>query len=137
MPRKSRGGSREGTPGTAYGNRTDLNMPISTVPGQAYGKQTQQREAQSAVPMGQSPVATPPMAQAPKPVTAPGSLPYLDATNRPAEPVTAGLPFGPGPGPEAMMAPRPNVSRQLASYADASGSELTMNIADAARMLGL
>lgn len=32
----------------------------------------------------------------------PGSLPFLHPTMRPNEPVTAGLPVGPGPGPEAL-----------------------------------
>jgi len=115
MPRKGRGGARQGTAGTAYSNRTDLNQPISTVPNQEYGMATAQREAQRAVPMGASPVAAAP-APAPaqtmssamrqKPMVAePGSLPLFQPTNRPAEPVTAGLPFGPGAGPEAMGTP--------------------------------
>lgn len=101
MPRKGRGGERQGTPGTAYGNRSDLNMPISTVPGQDYGKASAQQAAQSAVPMGQSPVSN--LQQAPAmptpqaaPLPQPGSMPWLHPTNRPNEPVTAGLPFGPG-----------------------------------------
>ena len=32
----------------------------------------------------------------------PGTLPFLHPTARPNEPVTAGLPLGPGPGPEAI-----------------------------------
>ena len=81
-------------------------MPISTVPNQEYGKATQQREAQSAVPMGASPVSAPeaqPMAQAPA-LPRPGELPYIAPTQRPEEPVTAGIAYGPGPGPEAIGA---------------------------------
>jgi hypothetical protein len=31
----------------------------------------------------------------------PGELPWLHPTQRPGEPITSGLPRGPGPGPEA------------------------------------
>ena len=108
MPRTGKSGSRQGTPGTSYSNRTDLNMPISTVPNQGYGEAAQQRAAQGAIPMAGSPVATaPPAAAAPQagpmaqpqqdvtPMARPGSLPHLEPTQRPNEPVTAGLPFGP------------------------------------------
>jgi hypothetical protein len=41
----------------------------------------------------------------------PGAMGPLDRpTERPNEPVTAGSPFGPGPGPEALAAPLPGVS---------------------------
>ena len=105
---RGRGGARQGTPGTAYGNRTDLNMPISTVPGQEYGKAAMQRRAQQAVPMGQSPVAAPeeaPQMSQASPLPRPGSLPYFGPTNRPNEPVTEGLPFGPGANSMAPVAP--------------------------------
>ena len=105
MPRSNRGGARTGTPGTAYANRTDLNVPKTTVPGQEYGKATQQRAAQDAIPMAQSPIAAAPSPQpAPSrvPGVSPGSLSFLDPTARPEEPIQAGLPSGPGPGPEAL-----------------------------------
>jgi len=35
-------------------------------------------------------------------VSGPGILPFLHPSNRPNEPVTAGLPTGAGPGPEAL-----------------------------------
>lgn len=91
--------------------------PITTVPGQGYGQAAAEKTAQRAIPVQGTPVASTPQApqggggaaasaslappQAP-PVT-PGSLVGLDApTQRPNEPVTAGLPSGPGPGPEAL-----------------------------------
>lgn len=53
-------------------------------------------------------------------------------SNRPSEPVTAGLAMGPGPGPEALMAsePPPDVREQVLMYlVQAYGN------ADAAEML--
>ena len=77
----------------AYGQRTDLNMAPSSVPGQTYGEAGAQMAAQRAVPMG-----APAAPSAPKaPTVAPGQYGPLDRpTERPNEPVTAGAPFGPG-----------------------------------------
>jgi len=112
MPRRGRGGARQGTPGQSYGQRTDLQankLPVTTVPGQQYGQGVAQQRAQQAVPMGAPPSPAPaPAAAGPgAPSRAPGPLPGqvtpLDApTQRPNEPLTAGLPMGPGAGPEAL-----------------------------------
>jgi hypothetical protein len=52
-----------------------------------------------------APPAAPPAAVPHREVPMPGSLGPLDApTARPNEPVTAGAPVGPGPGPEAVAA---------------------------------
>lgn len=87
-----RGGRRRGAPGTAYGNRTDMNkpVPVQAATGQPYGAAKAQLDAQRAVP-----VAPPP--------SPPGGMgDFLRATERPGEPLTAGIPSGPGPGPEAL-----------------------------------
>jgi hypothetical protein len=100
-----RGGRRNGKPGQAYSNRTDMNTSkIAEYTGQQYGKATAQRDAQRAMPVQAPPgppaPQTPPAAQAPGP--APGSLgELLGPTARPDEPLTHGAPFGPGPGPAA------------------------------------
>ena len=77
----ARGGERLGRPGQAYSNRTDLMAnPQKTAPAPA--------------PRPRQPAASP---------MAGLSLTPLDApTQRPDEPVTAGAPVGPGPGPEAI-----------------------------------
>ena len=77
----------------AYGQRTDLNMAPSAVPGQTYGEAGAQMAAQRAVPMG-----APAAPAAPKaPTSTPGQYGPLDRpTERPNEPLTAGAPFGPG-----------------------------------------
>lgn len=89
----------------AYANRTDLNNAANRVPrqaatGQTYGKATQQMEAQRAVPMGSAPTDVQQQARS---FAAPGERgPLTRPSERPAEPITAGAPFGPGFGPETM-----------------------------------
>lgn len=121
MPRAGRGGKRAGTPGTAYANRSDLREPVSTVPNQTYGEAAQQQSAQHSVPMaptqaeGVSPISSVPVpspptartqhalaAQGNPPGVLPGQLQFDGPTQRPGEPVTAGLTSGAGPGPEAL-----------------------------------
>lgn len=87
------GGARQGQPGKAYTNRTDLaanraTQPITTVPGQTYGKQAEQAAAQQVNPLPQA-----------TPMRMPS---FSRPSERPNEPVTTGLPMGPGPGPEVM-----------------------------------
>lgn len=144
MPRTGRGGARQGAEGTAYSNRTDLNVPKMTVPGQEYGMAGQQMAAQSAVPMGSTPtpqIAAPaPQAQA-QAGPMPGSLPHLEPTLRPNEPVTAGLPFGPGPGPEVLAnqaAPNSPVGAAFDALSKMPNVPSSVSsIAEASRLLGL
>jgi hypothetical protein len=94
-------------------NRSDLTRPTSqAVPGQEYGEAAQQRSAQQAIPMGQPPLPTPQAQSAPTsqgPMSALSGAPMVGAngpltrpTERPNEPVTHGLPMGPGGGPEVL-----------------------------------
>lgn len=106
MPRRGRGGKREGTPGVGYSNRTDLNAARKVeFTGQPYGERTRQAESQAAVPPGPTPVPGAARAAAPQPQgPAPGTLgSLLDPTAKPEEPITAGLPFGAGAGPSPSM----------------------------------
>jgi len=140
MPRTGKGGLRQGTPGTAYGNRTDLNLPKTTVPNQEYGKATQQMAAQSAVPMASSPQSSAlPDAAQPKQAVTPGSLSFLHPTERPSEPITAGINQGPGPGAEAI-APLPKniISDSLLHLVnDPNANSATFDLAATARLFGL
>lgn len=124
--RVNSGGARTGTPGTRYGNRTDLQAP-KAAPNQTYGQAGQQLAAQRAVPLP----AAPPPATAPQPpgqggaagpFATPADTPNLtDPTQRPDEPLTAGLPFGPGSGPEALgPAPMSDVEARLRALYQAS-----------------
>ena len=128
MPRANKGGVVQGTVGKPYPNRTDLQraVPTAVAPNQEYGKRAEQQAAQRSIPVsgppGGAPSVTPPAPQGapagppapapvggnranafpPPPPQGPGVLPFLHPSNRPNEPVTAGLATGPGPGPEAL-----------------------------------
>ena len=110
MPRtrSKRGGPRQGQPGAAYTNRQDLNekprLPVAAAAGQEYGARKAQEDAQRAMPMAAAPPPPTPGAAGPPPGPAPGSFgPLTRPTERPNEPMTAGVPMGPGPGPEALQ----------------------------------
>lgn len=95
-----RGGKRQGTPGKAYANRTDM--------GQNYNPDSEKTPAAGGI--------TPPREMAPVMSVYPEDTPMLlDPTARPEEPITAGLPVGPGPGPE-MMDPRVAETRALKRF---------------------
>lgn len=111
MPRNGRGGRRSGRPGAAYAQRSDLNakprlaeqrpQPVRVARGGTYGTRQQSEAAQRAVPL-------------------PEVVPLDAPTARPDEPLTAGLPSGPGPGPEAlgMVGPgNPKLSKLKAMFA--------------------
>lgn len=136
-------------PRARQANRTDLNQPpiepVTAVPNQPYGEAGAQRAAQSAVPIGTPATPVPaPLTAAPargagaSVGAAPGSLPFLHPTNRPNEPITAGLPFGEGPGPEVLnndvvpVHPVATAFRQIANQSPAVSP-----LAEAAQLLGL
>lgn len=107
-----RGGRREGQPGKAYPQRRDLSAPKPPAginrpaPGQQYGKGAAQAEQMKAVPLA-APAGPQPPPQAPdlmgqamegwQPLPGDPSV-----TQRPDEPITAGLDSGPGPGSEVL-----------------------------------
>ena len=108
------------SPSALKPNRADLTRPtVQQVPGQGYGEAAQQKVAQQAIPMGSPPIQGPaPAAPAPgvalsppgagtpppqMPLAIPGAAGSLSRpTERPNEPVTHGLPMGPGGGPEVL-----------------------------------
>ena len=106
------------SPSALKPNRADLTRPTAQqVPGQGYGEAAQQKVAQQAIPMGPPPIqGTAPAAPAPgtalpgagpsspqMPLAIPGAAGALSRpTERPNEPVTHGLPMGPGGGPETL-----------------------------------
>lgn len=80
-----RGGKRQGTPGKAYANRTDMTSDYANA-------------GVSAAAGGMAPAPSQPTI-----VAAPEDTPnLLDPTNNPDQPVTDGLAYGPGRGPEAL-----------------------------------
>jgi hypothetical protein len=100
-------------------NRADLTQPSAqAVPDQPYGVAAQQRQAMNAIPLPvpqqASPAAPAPGGAASSPTPGvPSALPgapmvgaagpLTRPTERPNEPVTHGLPVGPGAGPEALQ----------------------------------
>lgn len=74
----------------AYSNRTDLQQQgVKTGPSETYGDRVSSERSQQQMPLPQVPGPVPGER---------GS--FLRPSENPAEPVTAGLPLGPGPGPE-------------------------------------
>lgn len=84
-----RGGKRQGTPGKAYTNRTDMGVNY---------------DMQAGSPASGG-VKAPPQAQPIQLPVYPDQIPSLSTpTQRPEEPITDGLPIGPGRGVEALGA---------------------------------
>jgi len=87
-------------------NTQDTTQAVRRIPGVDYGEQKALTEQQQAAPL---PKATTPQAQ---PVRPRRPMPQMDIfaeTQRPSEPVTAGLPFGPGVGPTEPVADDPDM----------------------------
>jgi len=82
----------------------DRSPAMMAARGQTYGKRKQQMEAQKAVPMSRQPTE---IVRAPTPPRiSPGQLgAFGRATERPSEPITSGVPIGPGPGPAGAGIP--------------------------------
>lgn len=112
--RQYNGGQRTSPPGTLHPNRTDMTQAPKAATGQGYGQAGAQLAAQAQMPLPAAPPAPTP--------TGPGAGGYAlashtptltDPTTRPDEPVEAGMPFGPGPGPDAAPAPMSDVEARL------------------------
>ncbi len=140
-----RGGRRQGTPGANYSNRSDLQAPKplapTAAPGQTYGVAAGQLRAEQAVPMAPPPSAAggagPPGALPSPPAgPLPGASPLGRTTERPNEPVTHGLPVGPGAGPEALGGSTGNLSGILRQAAQTAGSTDLARLADMAQARG-
>lgn len=90
----ARGGRRQGASGASYSNRTDLNVNRAPTGGL------------TPVPPQAGPVAAQPTPTAAAPTgPQPGTLGTFLPSQRPGEPITHGLPSGPGGGPEVMQQP--------------------------------
>ena len=77
-------------------NTQDNTQAVRRIPGMGYGEQQALTEQQQAAPL---PKATTPQAQPVRPTRPMPQMDIFAATQRPSEPVTSGLPFGPGIGP--------------------------------------
>lgn len=117
----------------ALARRTDRSpvQKIRQLPDAAYGEAKEFNDLQKQAPLDNVPAqdrgaAAPAQDAGPQPASMPLSnvIPLNAPTQRPDEPVTAGAPLGPGPGPEVMG---PAQSMRTAQYQ--SASDLLSNIA--------
>ena len=89
---------------------------LSDVSGMAYGENQAMEAIQAMAPMSASPSAASPRARSRQAGSAGrqaggmGVTPLFSPTQRPDEPITAGAPFGPGPGP---IVTQPEGMRQM------------------------
>lgn len=96
-------------------------QPIRATPGGTYGDVKAQEDAQAAIPL---PAQQQPQVLAPRPAPAPVDFgPFNRPTERPDEPVTAGLPIGPGAGPEAIAYGEDDALLEAQALYAATGSE--------------
>jgi len=87
-----------------YPNRSDLRNPATrkvAFTGQTYGEGAAQARAQQAVSPGSAPSDVQAQQQAAVQRPRPGQISLTGPSARPDEPITAGAPFGAGPGPAA------------------------------------
>tara|TARA_B100001939_G_scaffold115120_3_gene99577 strand:- start:3177 stop:3578 length:402 start_codon:yes stop_codon:yes gene_type:complete len=87
-------------------NTQDNTQAVRRIPGMPYGEQQELTQQQQAAPL---PKATTPQAQPVRPTRPMPQLDVFAETQRPNEPVTSGLPFGPGVGPTEPIADDPDM----------------------------
>ena len=107
---------------------------VQQMTGLPYGENADFNEMQSSAPLA----ATPGAASNPLPTQPGGPAPtaLFSPTQRPDEPVTAGAPFGPGPGTQAMTPKPRRLSQVLDSIAVDSPDGDAAVMARVARRLG-
>lgn len=137
---------RVGTPGAAYGQRSDLNanrsIPVRVATDQTYGSGVALQNDQRQIPMAPSPGGPAPGGPQAAPPIPPGAFGPIDRpTERPNEPISHGAPFGPGPGPEALpsaaqMTNGNLLSSQLNAIAQRTGSPAISALASHAAQAG-
>ena len=101
----------------ALSQRTD-GQGARYMAGGEYGEGQELMDLQTSAPMSQAPSPTP-RGRAPRAQAAPEGAkptPLFAPTERPDEPITAGAPFGPGPGPAASSAPGRTVAESIAKF---------------------
>ncbi|MBM4407746.1 MAG: hypothetical protein FJ038_03895 [Chloroflexi bacterium] len=153
-PKRGKAPQREGNPGgRAYANRTDLmaegavngggpgnhKQPVRVPTGQPYGQAQALEQSQQAAPLPQAPPPPPGRyiegTRTPQAAVAyrPPNLGLNGPTTRPDEPITAGVPVGPGPGPHREYFSTAAMYRVLAR---ATGNPAMSRLADLAEIQG-
>jgi len=121
--------------------RTDGGPQQTTVPmtGMAYGENADFNDIQSAAPMAAAPSVSNTRTRNTSPTgQRAAATPLFSPTQRPDEPVTAGAPFGPGPGPSTPMQQqrRAGLSDTLTKIVNRTGDAQMERLAEIARRLG-
>lgn len=135
-----------GGPSSPVGRRPPSRQPMRTPTGGKYGAGVAAERAQRGAPL---PQAQPPAGGQPAIAAAPDrfaqaleaakgmafeEVPISARSERPMEPVTAGLPIGPGPGPEVLgRTGAPGVADTLARLAAVTGDQEVGALAEIAR----
>jgi hypothetical protein len=108
----------------AMSQRTDTGQGARYMAGGEYGEGQEMMDLQTSAPMSKAPEVRPSRgraAQVPAP-QGPGVTPLFAPTERPDEPITAGAPFGPGPGPQAQQRPAGRLAETLGKLAQSDDS---------------
>lgn len=134
MPRKRKA---QPGPGGAYANRTDLTtgtQGVSAPTGLPYGQRQALEQAQQQAPLPQQDLdqvlnAAQQHSFNPVQLNAPTARPY--------EPITHGLPVGPGGGPEVMQTPASITSMQMRQLASQTGDSVISDLASKLEAYGL
>ena len=105
-------------------NTQDNTQAVRRIPGMPYGEQQELTQQQQAAPL---PKATTPQAQ-PRVARPMPQMDIFAETQRPSEPVTAGLPFGPGVGP--AQPPQQSVNDLLYQMYAMTGDTALLQLVD-------
>ena len=136
MPRKKR--TQPGSSGGAYQNRTDLTQPVSVPTGLPYGERQALEQAQQQAPLPQqapTPQGLDPAIMAAMAHNFQGS-PINAMSDRPHEPITHGLPIGPGAGPEVLPQSK-TMTDQMMKLAMSTGDPAIQEIANRMAQFGI
>ena len=91
------------------GGPADAKQPMRKVTGMGYGENKEVNELQAQAPMAAA--QTMPIMNLPAPQPLPTPTPLTEPTQRPLEPLTTGMPFGPGAGSEVLNVPNQQLSQ--------------------------
>ena len=107
----------------ALSQRTD-GQGARYMAGGEYGEGQEMMDLQTSAPMAKSPEVKPRRRAAAPPAMemGPAPTPLFAPTERPDEPITAGAPFGPGPGPAMRQQPTGRLASTLAKLAASDDS---------------
>jgi hypothetical protein len=107
----------------ALSRRTD-GQGAKYMAGGEYGEGQEMMDLQTSAPMAKSPEVKPRRRAAAPPAMemGPAPTPLFAPSERPDEPITAGAPFGPGPGPAMRQQPTGRLASTLAKLAASDDS---------------